>query len=169
MFYNYVTHIRSFFSGLFKHATWPCFINIFLNDILIQAITGSCMKARPKGPRKRRQSQKNKAEIKPVTNVALQRYAKIVLIIGKTSFSTLFQKNTVRKKWMVTMKCGDEKFASKTSGSSAVPNISLRTIIKNLLLAVNMILLGMQFLLFFLGRWITKNGVRSPKSKCSWR
>jgi len=38
------------------------------------------MKARPKGPRKRRQSQKNKAEIKLVTNVALQRYAKIVLI-----------------------------------------------------------------------------------------
>lgn len=63
------------------------------------------------------------------------------------------------------MKCGDEKFASKTSGSSAVPNISLRTIIKNLLLAVNMILLGMQFLLFFLGRWIMKNGVRGPREQ----
>ena len=61
------------------------------------------MKARPKGPRKGANLQKiwrtKGTEIKPVTNAALQRYVKIVLIIGKTSFSTLLHETKVREKY----------------------------------------------------------------------
>ena len=60
------------------------------------------MKARPKGPQKGANLKKyggRKRQIKPVTNAVLQRYVKIILMIGKTSFSTLSHETKVREKY----------------------------------------------------------------------
>ena len=65
----------------------------------IQAITGSCMKARPKGQELNTIWRKIKREVTAATNAALQRNVSIVQTIGKISPFTLFPKTKIRGKY----------------------------------------------------------------------